>query len=221
MNQAIKKQLAAAGKIFYENGWTPGEDSGDISIRDTETGYIYVFPRPCAKVPVIRNWGMITENDIAVVDPDGNYVEDTHVYATVELPMHLAVYKARKDINAIVHSHAVWSSAFAITGQNIPPVLAEQSLFLGGETVCAAYGKVGSWELANNMVKALGEKGMAALLRNHGAISCGGDLETALSYQSFLEKGAQTVVMAKLLGELIEVAPEDVLDDSLNDLPWD
>jgi L-ribulose-5-phosphate 4-epimerase len=220
MKQELKKRLAEAGKLFYGNGWTPGEDSGDISVRDAETGYIYIFPRPCAMVPVIRNWGMITENDIAVVDPDGNYVEDTHVYATVELPMHLAIYKARRDIHAIVHSHAVWSSAFAVTGQNIPPVLAEQSLFLGGEVVCAEYGKVGSWELANNMVKALGEKRMAALLRNHGAVCCGGDLEQALSYQTFLEKGAQTVVMGKLLGNLLYIRPEDVLDESLNNLPW-
>jgi L-fuculose-phosphate aldolase len=70
--------------------------------------------------------------------------------------MHLLIYKTRRNVNAIVHSHAVWSSAFAVTGRSIPLVLAEQSLRLGGEVRCADYGRVGSDELADNIVKALG-----------------------------------------------------------------
>jgi L-fuculose-phosphate aldolase len=196
IKREIKAALAEAAKEFYENGWTPGEDSGDISVRDPETGLVYLYPRPCAKIPVIRNWSVLTEEFIPVADPDGNLVGDTHLYPTVEWPMHIAIYRARKDINAIVHSHAVYSSAFAVTGQNIPCVLAELTLFLGKDK-------------------------MAALMRSHGAIACGADLDQAMSYHAFLEKSAQTVLYAKLLGKLEILDPNDVLDESLSHLPWD
>lgn len=221
IKQEIKQALAEAAHKFYELGWTPGEDSGDISVRDPETGYIYMYPRPCARMPVIRNWGELTADKITVADADGNLIEDTHLYPTVEWPMHVAIYRARKDLNAVVHSHALYSSAFAITGENIPCVLAEQVLFLGGETLCCKYGKVGSWELANNMVEALGEKRMTALLRNHGAIACAGDLDTAMSYHSFLEKCAQTVAISKSLGTLELLDPNNALDDWIYTMPWD
>jgi L-fuculose-phosphate aldolase len=221
IKREIKAALAEAAKEFYENGWTPGEDSGDISVRDPETGLVYLYPRPCAKIPVIRNWSVLTEEFIPVADPDGNLVGDTHLYPTVEWPMHIAIYRARKDINAIVHSHAVYSSAFAVTGQNIPCVLAELTLFLGGEIPCAPFGKVGSWDLADKMVAALGKDKMAALMRSHGAIACGADLDQAMSYHAFLEKSAQTVLYAKLLGKLEILDPNDVLDESLSHLPWD
>ena len=90
--------------------------------------------------------------------PEGKLVDDSGLLPTVEAPMHLAIYRARPDVNAIVHSHAVWSSTFAVTGKNIPLILSEQSLRLGGEVICAAYGKVGSEEIARNIVAALGYK---------------------------------------------------------------
>ena len=129
--------------------------------------------------------------------------------------MHLAIYRARPDVNAIVHSHAIWSSAFAVTGKNIPLILAEQSLRLGGEVVCAAYGKVGSEEIAKNIVAALGKHKMAALMQNHGAVALGVTLEEAFIASDFLEKGAQVAILGGTLGPLIVRKPDEILDESL------
>ena len=69
-----KEMLAASAKRFYGDHCSPGFDSGDISIRDLETGYIYAYPnmKPGFKV---YNWGELKPENIAVVDIDGNLIE--------------------------------------------------------------------------------------------------------------------------------------------------
>lgn len=215
IRQELREEVAAATRLFWDKGLTPGRDAGDTSLRDVETGLIYICPRPKANVLKIPNWGMIKAEHISVVDPDGNVVDDSGLLPTVEAPMHLAIYQARPDVNAIVHSHAIWSSAFAVTGKNIPLILAEQSLRLGGEVVCAAYGKVGSKEIAKNIVAALGKNKMAALMQNHGAVALGINFEEAFIASDFLEKGAQVAILGGMLGPLVVRKPDEILDDSL------
>lgn len=213
--QELREEVADATRLFWQKGLTPGRDSGDTSLRDAETGLIYICPRPKPNVLKIPNWGMIKAEHIVVITPDGKVVDDSGLLPTVEAPMHLAIYKARSDVNAIVHSHAVWSSAFAVTGINIPLILAEQSLRLGGEVICAAYGKVGSEEIARNIVAALGKSKTAALMQNHGAVAVGVNFEEAFINSDFLEKGAKVALLGRMLGQLIVRTPDEILDDSL------
>jgi Ribulose-5-phosphate 4-epimerase and related epimerases and aldolases len=214
IKKALQEEVAKATRLFWEKGLSPGQDSGDTSLRDVETGNIYICPRPNPKLK-IPNWGVITADDIVVINTDGKVIDGSDLLPTVEAPMHLFIYKARPEINAIVHSHAVWSSAFAVTGKNIPLILAEQSLFLGGEVICAQYGRVASEKLARNIVAALGENKMAALMRNHGAVCIGKDFEEAFIVSDFLEKGAQTALLGSALGRLITRRPDEILDENL------
>ncbi|MCE5265551.1 MAG: class II aldolase/adducin family protein [Deltaproteobacteria bacterium] len=215
IRQELREEVAAATRLFWEKGLTPGRDSGDTSLRDVQTGLIYICPRPKPNVLRIPYWGMIKAEHIVVIDPDGNVVDDSGLLPTVEAPMHLAIYRARPDVNAIVHSHAIWSSTFAVTGKNVPLILAEQSLRLGGEVICAAYGKVGSEEIARNIVAALGKNKMAALMQNHGAVAIGVNFEEAFINSDFLEKGAQVALLGATMGPLIVRKPDEILDDSL------
>lgn len=138
------KQLTASyAKRFVEKHLTPGMDSGDWSMCDTETGLIYVCPRPNKSFDIRPDWTVIKAEHICVCDIDGNLVEDNGFLPTVELPMHLAIYRARPEIHAIVHGHPLYSSAFAVTGEDIPFLLAESGIFLGGSVPCAKYGLVG------------------------------------------------------------------------------
>lgn len=214
IKRSLKEEVAKAAHLFWEKNLTPGQDSGDVSLRDPETNLIYICPRTSETLH-IPNWGVITADEIVVVDLDGNIQEDNGILATVEAPMHLYIYKTRPEVNAIVHSHAEWSSVFAVTGKNIPLVLAEQSLFLGGEIICAEYGKVGSIKLAENIVKALGSDKQCALMRNHGAVCVGATMADAFLNADFLEKGAKNALFGSLLGGLIVIAPDEILDESL------
>ncbi len=210
----IKVLVASYAQRFYDSKLTPGMDSGDWSVRDPETGYIYICPRPSGGLE-IPDWRVLKPEHICVINLDGKLVENEGFLPTVEAPMHIAIYKARPKINAIVHSHPIYSSAFAVTGKNIPLALAEQALFLGGEVICAEYGTVGSQVLADNIAVALGESKMAALMRNHGSVTLGHDLAEAFTLADFLEHGALVAILGISIGTIIEVAPDNILDPSL------
>ena len=214
IKRELKELVAGSAKRFFGTQLTPGMDSGDVSVRDTDTGYIYIYPRPGNNFEII-DWTVLKPENICVTDADGNLVEDVGLLPTVELPMHVAIYKDRPEINAIVHSHPIYSSAFAVTGKNIPLALAEQALFLGGDIICAEYGLVGSKELADNIVKALAGNKMAALLRNHGTVVLGRDLPEAFVLSDFVEHGARVTILGMSIGKIIEVAPDNILDPSL------
>lgn len=211
----FKHLVASYAKVFWENKFTPGMDSGDWSFRDAETGYIYICPRPSKSFDIRPNWSVIKAEHICVCDSEGKLVEDNGFLPTVELPMHVAIYKARPEINAIVHSHPLYSSAYAATGENIPVLLAEQALFLGGDVICAEYGLVGSQKLADNIVEALGSERRASLLRNHGAVILGKDIEEAFVLSDFLEHAAQVAYMAKIVGTPITISMDNILDPDL------
>ena len=202
---------------FYEAKLSPSHDSGDLSIRDPETGLIYFDPRPSATLK-IPNWSVVKPEDILVFDLDGNKIwSEEDRFETVEMPMHLAIYRRFPEINAIVHGHALWSSCYAIIGEDIPAALAEQALYIGGDVKCAEYGSVGSWELANNIVKALEETGSkAALLRNHGSVACGVDIEEAFANAEYLEHCSQTNIMARAMGgKIMHIDMNNLLDPNV------
>lgn len=199
---------------FYAAKLSPSHDSGDLSVRDPETGLIYCDPRPSATLS-IPNWSVVQPDDILVFDIDGNKVwsaEDR--FETVELPMHLAIYRRYPEYNAIVHAHPIWSAAYCIIGEDIPAALAEQALYIGGDVACAEYGAVGSWDLADNVVKALEKTGSkAALVANHGSVACGADMEEAFSVAEYLEHCAQTNILARAMGGKIKHIDMDNLID--------
>jgi len=119
---------------------------------------------------------------------------------SVETPMHLAIYKNRDDVKAVIHAHPIYSSVFAVTGIEIPPILEEMVLYTGGEVKVAKYAPPGTKELANNVVKALEDR-KAVLLMNHGIITCGKDLDDALDVLICVERTAKVYLLSKMVGE--------------------
>ena len=206
----FQEEAARGTRKLYEDGFSPSGDAGDVSVRDTETGYIYISGSP----PEIQylNLGEYHACDMAIVDIDGNRIT-TWGRPTCELPMHLAIFRARPDVNAIVHTHAMWSSAYCISGKSIPLVLAEQYVHLGGEVKCADYAPVASKDLGEFVVSALENKN-AALMRNHGAVTVGATLDEAFIRAAFLECVAQKAFVATLLGDVKTIKPEEVFDKS-------
>ena len=203
-----KSAIIHATKRFVELGYTPVSDLGDLSLRDPETGYIYFSPNKGPEID-IPDWTYITEEDVVVTDPEGNIIENRHgIQPTCEYPMHLAIYKARPDANAIVHSHCIYSSAFAVAGKSIPLVLSEMRKF-GEDIKCSPeFGPAGSDTLANGVVWALGKKNKAALVKNHGAACIGANFREAFEVSILVEKLAQTCILAATIGEIQEIPAE-------------
>ena len=224
IKQEMKQLTLEMTHLFCDLGLSTWHDSGDISIRDPETGLIYIDPRPNKNFRIAPNWKCLTVDDIVVIDIDGNVVDGGKTgdkNPTVEAPMHLCIYRARPDCNAIVHSHALYSSVFASCGEDIPACIVETQLVCKGEIRCAEYGTVSSVVLGDNIVEALGEERKAALLRLHGAVYIGNTIEDAFSVAMYTEKAAQVALLARGAGMKLLDTPttkEGLFDESIFDI---
>ena len=140
----------------------------------------------------------MSAEDIVVVDGDLNPVEG-HLMPSSESLLHVAIYKARPDVGAIVHTHAVYSSAVAAAGMAIPPIVDEMVVTLGGEVRVSEYAPPASEAVAEQVCKALGNRD-AALIRNHGAVAVGADPHAALNASVLTERVAQIYVLSSYIG---------------------
>jgi L-fuculose-phosphate aldolase len=133
------------------------------------------------------------------------------------MDLHLKIYRARQDVNAIVHTHPIYSQVFAVLREPIPPIIDEAAQLMGGPVPCAAYALPGSPELARNCVEALG-KGWACLMANHGAICVGADMDGAFKISIVLEMTAHIYQLARSIGKPVYL--EDDLVAAMHDYAY-
>lgn len=135
--------------------------------------------------------------DIPVVGMDG-VQRSGELAPTSELPLHLAVYAARADADAIVHTHALHATAVSTLCETVPAI--HYMLATSGQPVrVAEYATYGTDALAENAVRAL-SGATSCLLRNHGTLSIAGDLESAYNKASTLEWCCKLWLTAKAAG---------------------
>ena len=195
-----KDLLIESGKRMLNSGLTV-ETWGNLSVRDPKTGFIYLTP---SGMP----YHTIHREDIVDLDPDGGRVEGDRA-PTIEWAMHLGVLKSRPEINAIIHTHPIYSQIFGLLHEAIPPVIDEAAQTLNGTVEVAKYAIPGSEELAQNVVEALGDK-MACLMANHGAVCVGKNMEEAFRVSEVLEMTSRILYMARCIGEPKPVPPEKI-----------
>jgi L-fuculose-phosphate aldolase len=187
-----KKLILDAGLRMLRSGLTV-ETWGNISARDPQTGLIYLTPSA-------MHYDILCEDDIVVTKLDGTVVESRRK-PSIEMDLHIGIYRARPDINAVVHTHPIHSQVFAVLREDIPPVIDEAAQIMGGAVRCAAYALPGSPELAKNCVEALGKNGRACLLANHGAVCIGADMDGAFKVSTVLEMTAHIYQLARAIGK--------------------
>lgn len=186
-----KKLIVESGVRMIEGGYTL-ETWGNISYRDPETQKVYLTPSG-------MNYATLTEDDVVVCDLNGNILEG-HRKPTIETGLHCAVYRARQDVNAIIHTHPIYSTVFSCMGEDIPMIIDEAAQILGDTCRTAEYALPGTPELAENCVKALGDKAASCLLKSHGAVCVGDSMETAFKIVKVLEVTAQIYQMIRATG---------------------
>jgi len=145
-----------------------------------------------------RDYESMTVDDIVVVDFDGEPIVGDAIPST-EMLMHVAVYLARPSVGAVMHTHSVYASALAVSGQALPTLVDEVVVHLGGEVRVSEYAFPSTEELGKNVVEALGERN-AALIRNHGLIGVGKTPNGALHTCQLVERAAHVYAVAKALG---------------------
>ena len=202
--QAEKRVVLEAALQMVARGLVVGK-TGNVSLRLPPEGGREIL----AITPSRREYDLLNVDDIQVVDFEAEPVEGD-LPPSVETMLHIGIYKARKNIKAVLHTHSVFASAIAVAGLEIPPILEDQIVFLGGEIKLARFAMSGSDELIANVVTALGERN-AALLPNHGAVGIGRTMREALTVCELLEKTAKIYCCALALGK-VNTLPDEAIE---------
>ena len=200
ISENFKKLIVNTGRKLYKQNLTIGT-WGNISVLDPDTDLVYIKPSG-------MNYNEIDLEDIMVIDKKGKIVEGFR-RPSIEMPMHLSIYNARKDVKAIVHYHPIYSSVLAVTGVNLPGICEDFVQIVGEKVLCAKYALPGSEELAKNAVVSLGNRN-AVFLLNHGTLCVGRDIKEAMKVCYVVEKTAHIYILSKNVGKCRVIPEEDI-----------
>lgn len=197
----LRKLIVDTGVYMIKSGMTVGT-WGNISYRDPETNLMYLSPSG-------MDYMQIEPQHVVVLDLDLNVI-DGAAEPSIEKNMHAAVYRNRADVNAVVHTHPVYSTVFGVIREELPAVSEDFAQIVGGSVkFCETYELPGTPELGEAAVKAL-EQNNAVMLPNHGALSVAPTMAMALKVSLVLEKNAEIYLYARMLGTPNLFEPEDI-----------
>ena len=199
--QKEKEAVLKTAQEMAHKGLVTGT-SGNVSLRLAP-----LDGRPILAItPTHKAYDTLSPDDIVVLDFDVDSVEG-ELAPSSETLLHISVYKARPDVGAILHTHSTFATVLAVAGLEIPPIIDEMAVFAGDTIKVCDYAFSGTEELAENATKALGQNN-AVILRNHGMLGAGKTLEEALDMCLMVERGAQVLVHATLLGKVNPIPQE-------------
>ncbi|MDR3211327.1 MAG: class II aldolase/adducin family protein [Planctomycetota bacterium] len=176
---------------------------GNISARDPKSGKIYLTPSG-------MDYKKCTEDDIVVFDAKGKRVKGMRK-PSIEKDMHIYIFQHNPKFNAIIHTHALYSTIMAVAGVELPAITEEFAQTLGELAPVSKYAIPGTPLLGENVSKVIEAGHRAALLPNHGALVVGEDMKIAFRSCGVLEKASEVYVKVKSMGlEPKVIDPADV-----------
>jgi len=215
--------LVVANHILYAEGVVDG--FGHISARHPGRPDRFLLARSMAPA-------LVTAADIMEFDLDGNAAGGDARRPYLERFIHGAIYKARADIHAVVHSHSPSVIPFGVTGSSLRP-LYHMSGFLGGGApifeIRSASGMtdmlIRDNALADALARTLGS-GAVALMRGHGSVAVGVSIKQVVYRAIYTEMNARLQMEAARLGAIEFLAPEEArlaaaMNDTVLERPWE
>jgi ribulose-5-phosphate 4-epimerase/fuculose-1-phosphate aldolase len=136
-------------------------------------------------------------DDIIAIDMDGNPV-DGDVVPPMEFHIHTEIYRRRPDVNAVAHTHPLWSTLFSMTGNRVEPVTM-QAAVMGPVRLFDKTASINKKPLAEELAAALGND-RVVMLKSHGAVIAGSDVVEAFVLAIYLEETARRQYLARALG---------------------
>jgi L-fuculose-phosphate aldolase len=202
--QQLRDAIILTGRILYHSGLMVSND-GNISVR-LSNGNILITPSGVTK-------GRISAEDLLVIDLDGQIIkaaENPNLKATSEQPMHIEIYRQRPDVRAVIHTHLIFANAMAISMGKIRMDVIPEAAIAFGEIPITEFALASSAQNAT-AIRGLIKNHDVVLIRNHGSLAVGKNLDEALIKTERLEHISKTLTFAELLGD-VNALPADMLD---------
>src|SRR5438128_550894 len=187
----LREEICEIGRRLYNKGFAAAND-GNITIRLND--------REVLCTPTMVSKGFMKPEDICKVDYEGKQLAGTRK-RTSEVLLHLAVYKTRPDVNAVVHCHPPHATAFAVAQEPIPKcILPEVEVFLG-EVPMARYETPGTHKFAETIIPYVKDCN-TIILANHGTATFRPNLESAYFNSEIIDAYCRILILARQLGRV-------------------
>jgi L-ribulose-5-phosphate 4-epimerase len=176
--------------------WTGGNVSGFVA----EKGHVVIKP---SGVP-FKN---LSPSNMVITDMEGNIIEGD-LAPSVDLPVHLYIYKNRPDAKGVAHTHSPYATSFALLGEPIPAALSPLTHLLGSGVPCSRYAQAAYEDTGKAIIETAGRTGLAVLVKRHGVFTMGKTATESVKIATQVEEAARTIHYAKQRGT-VEPMPDD------------
>ncbi|MGF7117405.1 class II aldolase/adducin family protein [Methanobacterium oryzae] len=187
----VIKKIVDISHYIYKKGLSPGK-SGNISCRFEHNGQKIAITRSSIAKKDVQ------EEDIIIIDMDGNILKGDKKPSS-ETFLHINIYKKRNDINAIVHAHSPYATGFSFYDKHLKRLEGFGEI-KNPYIPSVKYSKPGSEDLANDTAKMMKNEDVV-LLKNHGVVAAGINLDEAALLAEFIEDIAKTQFVAHTLNK--------------------
>lgn len=196
---SLKKKLVEICHKVYVKGFVAAYD-GNISSR-TENNTVLITKSGICK-------GNVTVNDIIEIDLNGKIISGKGKIST-EHKIHLYAYQKRKEVNAVVHCHPVYATAFALIGEGLEKHYLPELLLTIGKVPLCKYATPSTKQVPESLEPYINYS-WAMLLQNHGAVTLGKTLDDAYFKMEKLEHAAKIILLARLIGKPKELSKKNI-----------
>jgi ribulose-5-phosphate 4-epimerase/fuculose-1-phosphate aldolase len=192
----LADKLAKTWRFLYDRGFIEG--FGHISARTRDPSRILISPFDLG--PRVR------PEDFVIVDLDG-VQHGTSAPLPGETPIHLEIYKARPDVGSVGHFHAIYPTSFGMSDQPLRPTYFLASIFRDGVPIHPDSRLVNQPERGRALARTLGSH-RAAIMKAHGVVTVGRDIEEMLAVTYILEDNAHRTWVSASMGEVEYLSEE-------------
>lgn len=195
----LRRDIVLVCQRLYQRGFIVGTE-GNVSVL-AAPDRLWITPRGYHK-------GLIQVEDLLLIDLDGR-VQFGQGQPSSETPMHLALYRCRPDIRAVVHAHPPLATALTVARHRLEPALLPEAVVMLGEVPTIPYEVPATRRFAEEVGEVM-RHAEAVLLENHGSVTVGSSLQVAFNNMETVERTAQIFYLAKTLGQVQPLSPAAV-----------
>ncbi|MGE3540198.1 MAG: class II aldolase/adducin family protein [Candidatus Tectimicrobiota bacterium] len=197
--ELLRRDLVGVCQRLYQRGFIAGTE-GNVSALEAPDR-LWITPSGVHK-------GLLQPAELLLIDLQGRVLFGVGKPSS-ETPMHLALYRARPEVRAVVHAHPPIATSLTVAGCRLEPPLLPEAVVALGEVPTVPYQMPTTWQFANAVGAAM-RHADAALLENHGSVAVGRSLSEAFNRMEIVERAAQILYLARLLGQVQPLPAEAV-----------